>query len=128
MYEEFFSRRLAQLRAQKGVSAREMSLAIGQNSSYINRIENQRAFPSMQGFFYICEYLGVTPGAFFAASDPAGEGLGQKLSRLTPQRRALVEALVDSSSPRHNQEKHTPGLPPVRRAGGVLRFGVIPGW
>lgn len=53
MYEEFFSRRLAQLRAQKGVSAREMSLAIGQNSSYINRIENQRAFPSMQGFFYI---------------------------------------------------------------------------
>ena len=26
MYEEFFSRRLAQLRAQKGVSAREMSL------------------------------------------------------------------------------------------------------
>lgn len=95
MYEEFFSRRLAQLRAQKGVSAREMSLAIGQNSSYINRIENQRAFPSMQGFFYICEYLGITPGAFFAASDPAGEGLGQKLSRLTPQRRALVEALVD---------------------------------
>ena len=65
MYEEFFSRRLAQLRAQKGVSAREMSLAIGQNSSYINRIENQRAFPSMQGFFYICEYLGTTPMEFF---------------------------------------------------------------
>lgn len=72
MYEEFFSRRLAQLRAQKGVSAREMSLAIGQNSSYINRIENQRAFPSMQGFFYICEYLGVTPGAFLPTRTPAG--------------------------------------------------------
>ena len=74
MYEEFFSRRLAQLRAQKGVSAREMSLAIGQNSSYINRIENQRAFPSMQGFFYICEYLGITPGAFFADPDAGGGG------------------------------------------------------
>lgn len=49
-----------------------MSLAIGQNSSYINRIENQRAFPSMQGFFYICEYLGVTPGAFFADPDAGG--------------------------------------------------------
>ena len=70
MYEEFFSRRLAQLRAQKGVSAREMSLAIGQNSSYINRIENQRAFPSMQGFFYICEYLGVTPQEFFDEGNP----------------------------------------------------------
>ena len=89
MYEEFFSRRLAQLRAQKGVSAREMSLAIGQNSSYINRIENQRAFPSMQGFFYICEYLGVTPGAFFA--DP----VAGKFARLTPARQALVEALMD---------------------------------
>lgn len=50
MYEEFFSRRLTQLRMQKGVSAREMSLAIGQNSSYINRIENRKALPSMQGF------------------------------------------------------------------------------
>ena len=58
---------LAQLRAQKGVSAREMSLAIGQNSSYINRIENQRAFPSMQGFFYICEYLDIMPDEFFNA-------------------------------------------------------------
>lgn len=96
MYEEFFSRRLAQLRAQKGVSAREMSLAIGQNSSYINRIENQRAFPSMQGFFYICEYLGVTPGAFFADPDVGGaEGVAGKFARLTPARQALVEALMD---------------------------------
>ena len=96
MYEEFFSRRLAQLRAQKGVSAREMSLAIGQNSSYINRIENQRAFPSMQGFSYICEYLGVTPGAFFADPDAGGaEGVAGKFARLTPARQALVEALMD---------------------------------
>ena len=87
---------LAQLRAQKGVSAREMSLAIGQNSSYINRIENQRAFPSMQGFFYICEYLGVTPGAFFADPDAGGaEGVAGKFARLTPARQALVEALMD---------------------------------
>ena len=92
MYEEFFSRRLAQLRAQKGVSAREMSLAIGQNSSYINRIENQRAFPSMQGFFYICEYLGVTPSAPPASGGGGGAG---KFARLTPARQALVEALMD---------------------------------
>ena len=77
MYEEFFSRRLAQLRAQKGVSAREMSLAIGQNSSYINRIENQRAFPSMQGFFYICEYLGVTPQEFFDEGNPNPTALNE---------------------------------------------------
>lgn len=65
MYETFFAERIAALRNKKNVSAREMSLAIGQNESYINRIENKHAFPSMQCFFYICEYLGVTPQEFF---------------------------------------------------------------
>ena len=36
-----------------------------QNPSYINRIENQKAYPSMQVFFYICDYLKITPGDFF---------------------------------------------------------------
>ena len=65
MYEEFIAKRLAQLREAKGVSGREMSLNMGQNSSYVNRIENGKALPSMQGFIYICEYLHVTPEEFF---------------------------------------------------------------
>ena len=40
MFEDFFAERLISLRNQKNVSAREMSLALGQNGSYINRIEN----------------------------------------------------------------------------------------
>lgn len=64
-YDAFFAERIASLRKQKNVSAREMSLAIGQNGSYINRIENRQAFPSMQGFFYICEYFDISPGEFF---------------------------------------------------------------
>lgn len=64
-YEDFFGKRLAQLRISKNISAREMSLALGQNCSYINRIENQKAFPSMQAFFYICEYLEISPKDFF---------------------------------------------------------------
>ena len=52
--EDNFAERLSQLREAKQVSAREMSLSIGQNCSYINRIENKKAFPSMQCFFYIC--------------------------------------------------------------------------
>lgn len=50
MFEDFFVDRLTSLRNQKNVSAREMSLALGQNESYINRIENRLAFPSMQVF------------------------------------------------------------------------------
>lgn len=42
-----------------------MSLSLGQNESYINRIENGKAFPSMQVFFYICEYLDITPREFW---------------------------------------------------------------
>lgn len=65
MYEEFTQRRIAQLRSQKNVSARDMSLSLGQNPSYINQIENRKALPSLAGLFYICEYLGITPKEFF---------------------------------------------------------------
>lgn len=62
---EKFSERLSQLRINKGVSAREMSLSIGQSESYINNIENCISYPSMTVFFYICEYFGITPAEFF---------------------------------------------------------------
>ncbi len=60
-----FSLRLSVLRLNKNVSARDMSLSIGQSPSYINNIETGVSFPSMTGFFYICEYLGITPQEFF---------------------------------------------------------------
>ena len=65
MYEDDFPLRLAQLRNKKGVSARDMSLSIGQNHAYINNIESGKALPSMTIFFYICEYLNLTPAEFF---------------------------------------------------------------
>jgi len=65
MYEDFFLERLTKLREMKNISAREMSLSIGQNRNYINQIENKKAFPTLQVFFYICEYLQVTPQEFF---------------------------------------------------------------
>lgn len=64
-YAEWFPKRMIQLRTQKGVSARDMSLSLGQSVSYINKIENSYAMPSMLGFLYICEYFGVTPQEFF---------------------------------------------------------------
>ena len=65
MYENFVPERLAELRTRKGVSARDMSLSLGQANNYINNIENKKSLPSMPSFFYICEYLGVTPQEFF---------------------------------------------------------------
>ncbi len=65
MEKEDFAKRLTELRMNKGVSARDMSLSIGQSAGYINNIENGVNLPSMTVFFYICEYLGITPQEFF---------------------------------------------------------------
>lgn len=75
MYEDFVPERLAKLRTQKGVSARDMSLSLGQANNYINNIENKKSLPAMQSFFYICEYLGVTPKEFFDEENPNPEAL-----------------------------------------------------
>ena len=71
MYEEFVPERLAKLRLQKGVSARDMSLSLGQANNYINNIENKKSLPAMQSFFYICEYLQISPRDFFDMDNPA---------------------------------------------------------
>lgn len=65
MEQADFIRRLTELRMNKGTSARDMSLSIGQSAGYINNIENGINYPSMTVFFYICDYLGVTPKEFF---------------------------------------------------------------
>lgn len=82
MTEKEFSLRLAQLRNEKGVSARDMNLSIGQNASYINNIENGKALPSMSGFFYICEYLNISPKDFFDTNNKTPEKIQNVLEEL----------------------------------------------
>ena len=92
MYENEFQTRLAQLRENKGVSARDMSLSIGQNPGYINNIETGKALPSMSGFFYICEYLQLSPKDFFDidAKNP------EKLNELMKDLKKLDDKQLDS--------------------------------
>lgn len=87
MYEEFTQNRIAQLRMQKCVSARDMSLSLGQNSSYINQIENKKSLPSLQGLFYICEYFEITPQQFF----DAGNSYPAQLTSLMEDMKSLDE-------------------------------------
>ena len=65
MNQEWFSSRLTKLRTERKLSARDLSLSLGQSPGYINKIENNRSLPSMQVFFYICEYLKISPAEFF---------------------------------------------------------------
>ncbi len=71
MTEKEFSLRLAQLRENMGVSARDMSLSMGQNPGYINNIENGKSMPSLSGIFYICDFLNIEPKDFFDLDNPA---------------------------------------------------------
>ena len=97
MDEKAFSLRLAQLREKKGVSARDMSLSIGQNAGYINNIESGKSMPSLSGFFYICEYLGISPSDFFDVNtkNPARlNELMDDLKRLNDKQLETIAVLV----------------------------------
>ena len=97
MYSEDFAVRLAQLREAKGVSARDMSLSIGQNAGYINNIETGKAFPSMNSFFYICEYLNISPQDFFEVEVHNPETLNALISyfkKLNCEQQNHITAIV----------------------------------
>lgn len=97
MYEEFTQKRISQLRTEKGVSARDMSMSIGQNPGYINHIENGRALPSLSVLFWICDYFQITPKQFFDEEDkyPAYlEELIKDMKKLDAASLALVAELV----------------------------------
>lgn len=81
-YTEWFRTRLSQLRMEAGVSARDMSLSLGQSESYINKIENHRTMPSMTGFFYICDYFHITPQEFFDAEAQTPQKTNELLHEL----------------------------------------------
>ena len=98
-YAQWFAQRLVQLRVEKGVSSRDMSLSLGQSESYINKIENRRALPSMSGFFSICDYFGIRPQDFFNAEleSPGKTGELQTLLGKLPPRKAehIIQLIRD---------------------------------
>lgn len=65
MDENYIKKRIAQLRTQQGISARELSLTLGQSTGYINTIENGKSLPSMSMFLVICDYFKISPKDFF---------------------------------------------------------------
>jgi len=96
---EDFPLRLAQLRMKKGVSAREMSLAIGQNEGYIQNIESGKSLPAMDKFLYICDYLKISPSDFFNMEneDPVEQTeLVQNWRKLNPVQKTAIHTVINS--------------------------------
>lgn len=97
MDEKEFSLRIAMLRTKKGVSARDMSLSIGQNPGYIHNIESGKSMPSLTGIFYICDYLGITPSELFDTEIKHPEKLKsiiEDLKKLNDKQLETIAALV----------------------------------
>ncbi|MBQ8510204.1 MAG: helix-turn-helix transcriptional regulator [Clostridia bacterium] len=93
----WISARVSFLRVAKKVSAREMSLALGQNENYINRIENKKTFPSLPGLLYICQYFGITFSEFFDDAEVIPEAMRQvnaDLRKLTPEQFNSIAGII----------------------------------
>ena len=54
-----FGLNLAKKRNKLGISAYELSLRLGKDSTYINKIENGLRYPSVPMLFEIAEALGI---------------------------------------------------------------------
>lgn len=83
-----FSNRIRNLRNLKKISAREMSLSLGQNVNYINLIENGKRYPSLQGFFAICNYLEISPEDFFSVFNDEDDKKNQN-SKINLEKRII---------------------------------------
>ncbi len=103
MDDKDFAIRLARLREKKGVSARDMSLSIGQNPGYINNIETGKSKPSLDGIYFICEYLGITPSEFFdtESSNPTRlDAIIKDMKKLNDAQLETIHTLVKELSRR----------------------------
>lgn len=101
MYKEDFSIRLALLRTKMNISARDMSLSLGQNPGYINSIENGKALPSMAMFFYICDYLRISPAEFFTTdnySPTKTKNIIKNLSQLDDETLDSISVIIEKLS------------------------------
>lgn len=60
-----FGLNLAKKRIKFGISAYELSLRIGKDSTYINKVENGKMYPSLPVVFEIASVLEIEPQDLF---------------------------------------------------------------
>ena len=100
LFEEQYKKlaeRIAKLRADKGLSARNMSLSMGQGKQYINNLESRNSKPSLDGVFLICEYLNITPSEFFDTENPYPSELAtilEDLKKLSPEHIQNISSII----------------------------------
>ena len=98
MVEEYVAERITQLRMQKNVSERKMSLGLGYSGGYIHSITSQRNVPSLESLETICGYFEISLSDFFNPeyhNQKDVNRLNGKLEELSDSDLHLVEMIVD---------------------------------
>lgn len=92
----FICEKISKLRYERDISARDMSLSLGQNQNYINSIENKKTLPSVPMLLYICDYLRISPAEFFSEEECPiiCIDIFNAVKDLTPEQQSLVLSLV----------------------------------
>ena len=65
MDKNYTKDRYAKIRLAHNISARKLSMELGQSTEYINQIENGRCLPSVEGLLNFCDYFQISVGEFF---------------------------------------------------------------
>ncbi len=65
MDKSFIKERYARIRLAHNISARRLSMELGQSSEYINQIETGKSMPSVEGLINFCDYFGMSAREFF---------------------------------------------------------------
>lgn len=66
---DFIKKRITELRLQKDVSERKMSLDLGKGENYIRNLSNGYFLPSYEVLGEIAEYFGLTLSEFFCEDE-----------------------------------------------------------
>ena len=92
---------LKKLREKTGTTQRQLAEAIGVSQQSVNKYENHNIEPDIETLVRIADYFAVSVDTVIGHAEDDGELteserlLLQKYRRLTPKRRAAVDALLD---------------------------------
>ena len=104
MDKQFIQNRYASIRMAHQISARKLSLELGQSSEYINQIENGKSMPSIENLLNFCDYFGITPSEFFDETlkyPIQYKNIINELNQLSPDDCELIFCLLKSMNRYH---------------------------
>lgn len=97
-FRAFIGSRITELRMEKNVSERGMSLELGKSESYIRSITSGLTLPSLKEMFNIVSYFGISITDFFAPAEETDgryHRLCERLRKLDDEQLDKVDVFLD---------------------------------